>query len=328
MRPSMRAGMPSRRSSASTVLADFLQEFLVGMAPRFDGAHDFLVRVGLQVLERQVFQLAAHFAHPQAVRDGRVDFDGLAGDALAPLGAQIAQRAHVVHAVGQLDHDDADILHHGQQHLAEALGLAVFGRVEIELGQLGDAVHAARHFVAEFLAHLLDGDAGVFHHVVQQAGLHGHHVHAHVGQDVRHHERMHHVRLAGIAALPLVVFEGEAEGLFERRQVVFGTVLADLGHQLAIQLFHRIGGGGGGTAPGRLTDSEATVLSIVAGAGKLRGSQAPTGARSRASRWRDVGVPRGPGGPPTPRVIHFAISTAPFNAAILPSASWTTIRAR
>ena len=103
-------------------------------------------------------------------------------------GLEIAQGPHVVHAVGQLDHDDADILHHGQQHFAEALRLPVLGGEEIQLGQLGDAVHAARHFLAELLAHLLDGDAGILHHVVQQAGLHGDQVHAHLRQDVGHHD--------------------------------------------------------------------------------------------------------------------------------------------
>ncbi len=96
---------------------------------------DLLVGVRLQVLEGEIFQLAADFAHAEAVRDGRIDFDGLAGDALAALGAEVAERPHIVQAVGQLDHDDADILHHGQQHLAEALRLAVLGGEEIELGR-------------------------------------------------------------------------------------------------------------------------------------------------------------------------------------------------
>ena len=134
------------------------------MAPQ-----DLLVGLRLQVLEREVLQLAAHFAHAEPVRDGRVDLDGLLRDALLPLRGQVAQRAHVVQAVGQLHHDDADVVHHRQQHLADALGLALLGGEEIELGQLGDAVHAARHFVAELLADLLDGDAGVLDHVVQQA---------------------------------------------------------------------------------------------------------------------------------------------------------------
>ena len=71
-------------------------------------------------------------------------------------------------------------------------------------------------------------------------------VHAHVGQDVRDHERMHHVGLAGIAGLPLVLFGGEAEGLLEGRQIVARAVLPHLGFQLAKSLsterFRRRGG--------------------------------------------------------------------------------------
>ncbi len=99
----------------------------------------------------------------------------------------MAQRAHVVQPVGQLDNDHAQIIDHGQQHLAEAFGLPVFGGEEIQLAQLGNAVHAARHFFAKGLANLFDGNAGVLHHVVQQAGFQAHHVHAHVGQDVGDH---------------------------------------------------------------------------------------------------------------------------------------------
>ena len=179
---------------------------------------DLLVGIRLQVLEGQILEFAAHLAHAEAVRDRRVDLDGFARDALAPLRAEVAQRAHVVYAVGQFDQDDADVLDHGEQHLADALGLAVFGREYIELGELGDAVDAARHLGAELLAHLLDGDAGVLHDVVQQAGLHGHHVHPHVGENVRHHDGMGHVRLAGIARLALVIFAGEAEGLLRARR--------------------------------------------------------------------------------------------------------------
>ena len=40
---------------------------------------------------------------------------------------QVLQRAHVVQAVGELDQDDADVVDHGQEHLAEVLGLALLG---------------------------------------------------------------------------------------------------------------------------------------------------------------------------------------------------------
>ena len=65
------------------------------------------------------------------------------------------QRAHVVQPVGQLHDDHADVVDHRQQHLADALGLPLLARIEMQLAQLGDAVHAARHFVAELLLDLL-----------------------------------------------------------------------------------------------------------------------------------------------------------------------------
>ena len=186
-----------------------------------------------------------------------------------PLGAEVAEGPHVVHAVGQFDHDDADVLDHGQQHLAEAFGLPVFGREEIELGELGDAVHTARHFFAELPAHLLDGDAGVLDHIVQQSRLHGDDIHPHAGQDMGHHDGMHHVGLAGVAGLAFMVPAGEAIGLFERGEIVFGPVLANLDFQLAVQLFDWIGGGVSRRRPGtdseRPADSEGTVPKIVSG---------------------------------------------------------------
>src|SRR5208283_2667128 len=91
-------------------LADFVEEFLVGMSLALDGGDDFAIGVRLQVLEREVLELTAHLAHSKAVGDGRIDFEGLAGNALAAFRSQVAERAHVVNAVGQLYHDDAYIL--------------------------------------------------------------------------------------------------------------------------------------------------------------------------------------------------------------------------
>ena len=212
------------------------------MPPGFDGGHDLLVGVRLQVLERQVLQLVAHLPHSQAMGDGRVDLGGLAGDALLALRAEEAESAHVMETVRQLDQNDADVLHHGQEHLADALGLALLGGEEIELGELGHAIHAARHLFAELFANLLDGHAGILHHVVQQTGLDGDRIHAHVGEDESDGGRVDHVRLAGIARLPLVPLAGEAECPVESRQIVLGTVVAHPGFQLATQPLNRVVG--------------------------------------------------------------------------------------
>ncbi len=77
----------------------------------------------VEVLEGEVFQLAADAAHAEAVRDGREDVEGLLRDAAALLGLEVLERAHVVQAVGELDEHDAHVVHHRQQHLADVLGL-------------------------------------------------------------------------------------------------------------------------------------------------------------------------------------------------------------
>ena len=90
---------------------------------------------------------------------------------------QRIERPHVVQTVGQFHQDDADVGHHGEQHLADAFGLALLARIEVDLAQLGDAVDTARHVVAELVADFLDGGGGVLHDVVQQPGLQADEIH-------------------------------------------------------------------------------------------------------------------------------------------------------
>ena len=160
----------------------FGQKRLAFLAARLDGVLDLVVGDGIDVLEGQVFEFAADFAHAQAVRDGRVDVQRLARDLLLPLRREKLQGAHVVQAVGQLDQDDADVVHHGQHHLAHVFGLRFFGRGEIDLADLGDAFDDVGDLLAEFGLDLVDGDGGVFDRVVQQAGGDGRGVEPHLGQ--------------------------------------------------------------------------------------------------------------------------------------------------
>ena len=115
---------------------------------------------------------------------------------IAPFLGQVAQGAHVVQPVGQLDQDDADVVHHRQQHLAEVLGLPLLARGEPDRADLGDPFDDMGHFGAEELADPVDGGQRVFDDVVQQPGGDRHRVELHVRQKVRNSKRMNQIRLA------------------------------------------------------------------------------------------------------------------------------------
>ena len=112
-------------------------------------------------------------------------------------------------AIGQLHEDDADVIHHRQQHLPEVLGLPLFARREGDGTDLGYAFDDMRHFGPEQFVDPLDAGEGVFDDVVEEAGGHGDDVELEIGQEVGHLERMHHVGLARVAHLSLVLEGGE-----------------------------------------------------------------------------------------------------------------------
>jgi len=87
--------------------------------------------------------------------------------------------------------------------------------------------------LAEFLADFDGGDRGVFYGIVEEAGGDGDGIHFHVGENVADFEGMDEVRFAGGAGLSGVMLLGEFVGFFYEIEVVVGTVLAELFHQLA-----------------------------------------------------------------------------------------------
>ena len=84
---------------------------------------DLVVAHGVEVMEAAVFQLLLHVQDAQAVGDGSVDLHGLAGLIPALLLRPSVAGAHIVQPVAKLDDHDPDIPAHGQQHLAQVLGL-------------------------------------------------------------------------------------------------------------------------------------------------------------------------------------------------------------
>jgi len=165
------------------------------------------------------------------VGNGGVDLKGLAGDFLLALRGQMLQGAHVVEAVGKLDEHHPDVIHHGQHHLAQVLGLLLFARREIDGADLGDAFDDVRYLLAEFLADIDDGDRCVFYRVMQQPGGDGDRVHFHLGQNQRHFQGMNQIRLTGGSALPGMMFLGKLISLADKFEIVVGPVGPHPAHQ-------------------------------------------------------------------------------------------------
>ena len=212
--------------------AQLLDEALRRAPALVDLVAQFLVRPGLEGLERELLELVLDLAHAEPVGDRRVDVQGLAGDPLALLVGHVPERAHVVEAVGELDEDDADVVDHRQEHPPEVLGLLGFLGRERDARQLGDALDDVSDLGAEEFGDPLDGGQRVLDDVVEQAGRHRHGVQSHVGQQVGHFERMDEVRLAGMPHLPLVLPGGEHVRPAEQFQVGVGAVAADLVDQV------------------------------------------------------------------------------------------------
>ena len=136
-------------------------------------------------------------------------------------------------AVGQLDEDDPHVLRHGQEHLADVLGLLLLVAQRAELGELGDPVDQPGDVRPEPLLEVAQVVFGVLRDVVQQGGRDGHRVDAQLGQDLGRRDRVGDVGLAGGPLLPFVRLGGELVGALDRCQVGLRVVLVERRVQMA-----------------------------------------------------------------------------------------------
>jgi hypothetical protein len=118
-----------------------------------------------------------------------------------------------VHAVGELDHDDADVAHHREQHLAEALGLRFLAVLELDLVEFADAVDELRDHLPEHRRDLGLRGGRVLDDVVQDRRHQRVGIQLQVGEDVGDRDRMGDVGLARDALLALVALGAEVVGL-------------------------------------------------------------------------------------------------------------------
>ena len=173
---------------------------------------DFPVRTRMQIKEGKVFQLGLHPGNAEPVGQRGVDFQRFAGDKALLVARHVLQGAQIVQPVGELDQNHPDILGHGDQHLAETLGLPLFLTEELELAQLGDTGDERRNLGAEGRGDLFLASVRIFDGVVQQRAGDGHGVHLQLGQNGRDRQGMGDIGDAGFAFLMLVGFGGKIIG--------------------------------------------------------------------------------------------------------------------
>jgi hypothetical protein len=137
-----------------------------------------------------------------------------------------------VEPVGELDQDDADVLRHRDDHLAEVLGVGLLARLEARPGQLGDSLDELGDLVAELGADVVGVGLRVLDHVVQERGGERLLVEMELGADLGYRPGMVDERLAGAPRLALVCGRREAKRARQQLLVDSGVVLLDDSDQL------------------------------------------------------------------------------------------------
>ncbi len=222
---------------------DAADELLVVAARGLHGRLDHLVALRVQRAEAEVLELALDRVHAETVRDRRVDLERLARDRAALRRRHRAERAHVVGAVRELDHDHADVADHRQQHLAEALGLRLGAAAELDLVELADAVDEFRHVATEARGDLVLGVRRVLHDVVEDRGHHRLRVELEVGEQVGDGDRVRDVRLARTAPLAVMGLEREVVRFLDQFDLV--------GRQVGLQLRNELVDADGASSVGQ-----------------------------------------------------------------------------
>ena len=260
-----------------------------GIEPRHHGA----VAVGVELGEGEVLEFRLEGLQADALGERRVDLHGLLGDPLPLLRVgHVVERAHVVQPVGELDEEDADVLRHGEQELAQVLGLARLVRLQLQPAHLGHAIDEARRLLAEEVADLLDGGDRVLDGVVEQRGRDRRAVELELGQDAGDLDGMGEVGVAAGTGLRAVRLHREDVGAIQQSLVRAGLValdaldefvLPDHCRRCARPLPARASRGGGGALAG-----VAAPVAPPAGATPLRPPRSPAlrmGRPRRRSPW-------------------------------------------
>ena len=149
--------------------ADELSDVAVARALRLvELLLDVLIAVGVDVFQRQIFQLALDRVEAEAMRQRGVEVGDLGGQADAVVVvADLFTHAHHAEAVGNHDEDHAHIFGKGEEQVVEVL--RVDRRVAgVEVGCLQQAADHEGHVGVERLLHLVERDGLLHHRTIEQ----------------------------------------------------------------------------------------------------------------------------------------------------------------
>jgi hypothetical protein len=153
----------------------------------------------VQFGECEIFELVLHPVHAEPLRQRRVDVHRLPRDpAAAFIALDKPQRLHVMQPVGELDEQDPNVLGHGEDELAEILGLLCLIGLQLDPRQLGHTINQPCDVRTEYPFDVIEGGNRVFDRIVQQPGHDRRGIELHLGKDARNLDGMGKVRIARI----------------------------------------------------------------------------------------------------------------------------------
>ena len=144
-------------------------------------------------------------------------------------------------AVGEFDDDDANVLGHGEEHLAQRKRLLFVHVVDFDVGELGHAVDELCHGFAKQTRNIGKRGIGILDGIVQQCSAHHIAVHLKVGQNDSHLDGMVNVHLTRAPLLVAVLLGSKAVGLLHLGEVILTHIFKAQALQLVVAVRHNLG---------------------------------------------------------------------------------------
>ena len=169
---------------------------------------DLLVALGVEVLQRHVFELPLDLLHAEPVRQRRVNFHRL--HRLGNLFGRrlVLQGPRVMQPVRDFDQDDPDVFGHCHEHLAQVFHLLLFGRGILHAREFRDAFDQLGDRLPEHVGDFVEACVGVFQTVVQQRGDNCVGVQTDLRHNFCHCQRVNDIRLSRLSQLVFVLAVG------------------------------------------------------------------------------------------------------------------------